>query len=206
MALKTVVKVSNVTNLSDARYCAGMGVEMLGFSMDESSEHYVSPDKLSEIRGWVAGVRIVGETASTDLTEIENALAAYEPDLLQIEDTALLPDILALGLPVILKVDMAKFTHEQLAAFLNLAPKEIEYVLLESGANVNYDDELKDVLRRLTQHERILLGMGVTAGNVNELLADIPVEGIAISGGSEDRPGFRDFGQLMDVLEVLEEE
>ena len=26
MALQTIVKISNVTNLSDARYCAGMGV------------------------------------------------------------------------------------------------------------------------------------------------------------------------------------
>ena len=35
--LKTLIKVSNINNLSDARYCAGMGVEMLGFSMDELS-------------------------------------------------------------------------------------------------------------------------------------------------------------------------
>jgi phosphoribosylanthranilate isomerase len=31
MPLKTFVKVGCITNLSDARYCAGMGVDMLGF-------------------------------------------------------------------------------------------------------------------------------------------------------------------------------
>ena len=32
MPLKTFVKVGNITNLSDARYCAGMGVDMLRIS------------------------------------------------------------------------------------------------------------------------------------------------------------------------------
>ena len=31
--LKTLVKVSGIENLSDARYCAGMGVEFLGFPL-----------------------------------------------------------------------------------------------------------------------------------------------------------------------------
>ena len=57
--LKTVVKISNVTNLSDARYCAGMGVEMLGFSIDEAAETYVDLKKFNDIRSWIAGVQIV---------------------------------------------------------------------------------------------------------------------------------------------------
>ena len=74
MALKTLVKISNVTNLSDARYCAGMGVDMLGFSMDADSPDYIEPKKFAEIRGWVAGVQIVGETQSTDPDVIEQLL------------------------------------------------------------------------------------------------------------------------------------
>ncbi len=37
MALKTIVKVGNITNLSDARYCAVMGVDMLGFCLNKQS-------------------------------------------------------------------------------------------------------------------------------------------------------------------------
>ena len=44
--LKTIVKVSEVNNLSDARYCAGMGVEYIGFSMDN-----VPFEKYKEMRG-----------------------------------------------------------------------------------------------------------------------------------------------------------
>lgn len=35
MALKTFVKISGVNNLSDARYCAGMGVNQLGFNIED---------------------------------------------------------------------------------------------------------------------------------------------------------------------------
>ena len=80
MSLKTIVKISNVTNLSDARYCAGMGVDMLGFSMDADSPNYIDPKKFGEIRGWVAGVQIVGETTATDPDVIEQLLDTYQPD------------------------------------------------------------------------------------------------------------------------------
>jgi phosphoribosylanthranilate isomerase len=53
--LTKTVKISNVTNLSDARYCAGMGVEMLGFSIDEDSPNYISPkNSRISVPGWLA--------------------------------------------------------------------------------------------------------------------------------------------------------
>jgi phosphoribosylanthranilate isomerase len=75
--LKTTIKVSNLNNLSDARYCAGMGVEMLGFSMDE-----LDFDKFREMRGWLAGVQIVGETNSNDVSIIIGLVEKYQPDYL----------------------------------------------------------------------------------------------------------------------------
>ena len=89
MALQTIVKVSTVNNLTDARYCAGMGVDLLGFSMDGSSPDYVDPVRFAEIRSWVSGVQIVGETSSDDPEQIEQLLADYQPDLLQVDESAL---------------------------------------------------------------------------------------------------------------------
>jgi phosphoribosylanthranilate isomerase len=68
--LTRTVKISNVTNLSDARYCAGMGVEMLGFSIDEDSPNYISPKKFEDICSWLAGVTLVAETAQTNAESI----------------------------------------------------------------------------------------------------------------------------------------
>ncbi|AKD56598.1 phosphoribosylanthranilate isomerase [Spirosoma radiotolerans] len=212
MALKTLVKISNVTNLSDARYCAGMGVDMLGFSMDADSPDYVAPTKFAEIRGWLAGVQIVGETRSVDPESIEQLLETYRPDLLQVDEAALLPYLSTLGtsdreLRFILRADVAQMTLDQLDTLLQTGAANADYVLLESNGPVNMEDELKTLLQRQTTRYSILLGTGISAENVHELLAELSaVRGIALSGGIEEQPGNKEFGELMDILEAIEEE
>ncbi|CAN5267320.1 hypothetical protein BH09BAC4_BH09BAC4_07130 [soil metagenome] len=206
MALQTLVKISNVTNLSDARYCAGMGVDMLGFSMDADSPDYVEPKKFDEIRAWVAGVQIVGETASTDPEVIEQLLDTYHPDLLQVDEAALLPYLGTFEKPLILRTDLSQVTLDQLDTLLQTGSTGADYVLLESNGPIHLDDELKTALQRLSARYPILLGTGVSVANVHELLAQLPVRGIALSGGNEERPGNKEFGELMDILEAIEED
>ncbi|GAB3336443.1 hypothetical protein GCM10027299_46510 [Larkinella ripae] len=205
MALSTIVKISNVTNLSDARYCAGMGVDLLGFSMDEGSEQYVAPDKFKEIRSWVTGLHIVGETASMDAIEIEQLVELYQPDVLQIEESALLPYLSTFDCRIILKADLSLMTLDQLETFFSsIQSDQVDYYLLESKGAVNLDDELKTVLQHLAARYPVLLGIGFAADSIHDLLAELPIQGIALTGGDEDRPGSRDFGELMDILEILE--
>ena len=206
MALKTLVKISNVTNLSDARYCAGMGVDMLGFSMDAHSPDYVEPAKFTEMRSWVAGVQIVGETTSTDPDVIEQLLDTYQPDLLQVNEAALLPYLSTFGKPIILRVDLLQLTLDQLNTLFQTGSAGAEYVLLESNGPLHVDDDLRTALQRLAGRHPILLGTGISATNVHQLLADLPVRGIALSGGNEERPGNKEFGELMDILEAIEDE
>lgn len=211
MALKTLVKISNVTNLSDARYCAGMGVDMLGFSMDTDSPDYVDPKKFGEIRGWVAGVQIVGETSSTDPELIEELISTYQPDLLQVDEAALLPYLSTLtktehDLRFILRVDVAQLTFDQLDTTLQTGATNADYVLLESKGPMRLDDDVKELLKRQASRYPILLGTGISVGNVHQLLDDLLVKGIALSGGVEEQPGNKEFGELMDILEAIEED
>lgn len=206
MALKTLVKISNVTNLSDARYCAGMGVDMLGFSMDADSPDYVDPAKFTQIRSWVAGVLIVGETTSTDPEVIEQLLDTYQPDLLQVDEAALLPYLGTFGKQLILRADLSQLTLDQLDTLFQTGSTGAEYVLLESNGPLHLDDDLKTVLQRLASHYPVLLGTGISVDNVHSLLTDLPVQGIALSGGNEERPGNKEFGELMDILQAIEVE
>ena len=76
MSLKLKIKVGNITNLSDARYSAGMGVDWLGFRMDN-----IDPQTFREITGWVTGPRFVIEIHQpSDL----NKAVDYTPDYLEI--------------------------------------------------------------------------------------------------------------------------
>jgi phosphoribosylanthranilate isomerase len=204
MALKTLVKISNVTNLSDARYCAGMGVDMLGFSMDTDSADYVDPARFTEMRSWVAGVLIVGETTSTDIDIIEQLLDTYQPDLLQVDESAMLPYLSTFGKRLILRVNLSLLTLDQLNTLFQTGASGAEYVLLESSGPLHLDDDLKSALQRLASRYAILLGTGISVSNVHDLLSELPVQGIALSGGNEEQPGNKEFGELMDILEAIE--
>ena len=80
MALSTIVLVNQISNLSDARYCAGMGVEMLGFSVEENTASYITPEAFKEISGWVAGVKLVGEVEEMPAEEVQALLQRYPLD------------------------------------------------------------------------------------------------------------------------------
>ena len=101
--LKTQVKVSSITNLSDARYCAGMGVDLLGFAIQE-----ISLEKFTEIRNWLAGVEIVGEFSTHDAEEIKAKVAEYQPDYLEIDTKVNLVAIQDIAIPKILRVNIDK--------------------------------------------------------------------------------------------------
>ena len=84
MALRTFVKVSTISNLSDARYCAGMGVDLLGFCTIEEQDDYMHPARFQEIRGWVTGPKIVAEVYGLkDAGQLQRILDDYKPHYLQ---------------------------------------------------------------------------------------------------------------------------
>ncbi|MBA4849867.1 N-(5'-phosphoribosyl)anthranilate isomerase [Emticicia sp. BO119] len=198
MALQTLVKVGNITNLSDARYCAGMGVELVGFVMDKFSNDFMPAEKLKEIKSWLAGVQIVGETQSSDYEEIAAHLQTYEVDILQISDPALLPKITSLGKPIILKLESDSAYIED---YLKLYNSFVSYFLIEG-------DELTDfVLYHLKEYafdNPVILGFGITADNIEKILSETQIKGIALKGSHELRPGYKDYDELSEIFELLE--
>src|SRR5882762_4050125 len=73
--LITKVKVGQVTNLSEARYCAGMGVDFLSFPISS-----VDPKTYQEITGWVAGPKFGVEADSKTISTIYE----YKADFIEI--------------------------------------------------------------------------------------------------------------------------
>ena len=204
--LKTVVKISNVTNLSDARYCAGMGVEMLGFSIDETVASYVDLKKFNDIRSWIAGVQIVAETELTEASLLLEKIERYQPNAIQISNAELLPWLKSeTARPLILKVEADQDADTIEDIMVQNAPY-VTYFLLESSSNTSLSGDWPDFLNTLSARFSILLGFGITTENASFLLDDINISGIALQGGEEIRPGYKEFGDLMDVLEALEEE
>ena len=202
MALKTIVKISNVTNLSDARYCAGMGVEMIGFSLDENSEDYVDATKFAGITGWLAGVKLVGEISG----QPEIDLSAYPIDSLQINTPTLFDFFAEVEVPVLLSIQVRDLAHlEGSAKVMEEYKNRVAYFVLESE-NLGIDELTAPILRRLCAKYPVLIGFGLSRDNVNAVLDRIGPAGIALKGGKEIKPGLKDFDELAEVLEEIEVE
>ncbi|GIV38338.1 MAG: hypothetical protein KatS3mg033_0138 [Thermonema sp.] len=210
MGLKTFVKVS-VNNLSDARYCAGMGVDMLGFCMEAENPNFVSPEKYFEIIGWLAGVEFVGEFHNYDLKQINKVLADYPVHGLQIDREDVLEELRQIsintdvhGLPVLFRLylhaHMNLFTIEPL---LEKYHKLVKMFVLESEVDRLTVAEMQQ-LKKLAEKYPILLGYGITPDNIQLLLSEVPLKGIALHGSDELRPGLKDFDELADILEAIE--
>ena len=195
--LKTLVKISNISNLSDARYCAGMGVELLGFSMDN-----LAIGRFTEIRNWVAGVQIVGETDASDAAIILEKIETYKPDYLQVNNLEVLPQLSDLALPIILKMNFESFVNNDLLTIKN---KNIAYLLLESNDEfIHLENDVLTQLNKIAMSHNLLLGFGLTEANLHETLDEVPLRGIALIGGEELRPGYKEIDELMNMLELLE--
>lgn len=187
MALKTLVKVGSITNLSDARYCAGMGVDFLGFRVVQGEANAMAAKTFQEIRGWIAGPQIVAELYGLrDRQQLESILTDFQPDFLEFsldEWEFLAP---APPLPFMLSVKPS----DELPAGM---PKP-SYLI------VNVPDD--SFSRFLPQNE--ILAAVASKHRLDESLTLTGVAGVCLTGGYEIRPGLKAEDDLPDILEALE--
>ena len=191
MPLKTIVKVGNISNLSDARYCSGMGVDILGIAAIPTNSAYLSPDLYHEIRGWITGPSIVAELYGIDKTHsISDIIEKYAPDYLEIDIKEL--DVLPadVTLPLILKVSDIEELNR-----ISIDKSRIAYVVLEES-NLSH-------AKTLATDYKVLIELR-SASDLQTTIDNYPIKGFTLIGSPELRPGFKDYGDLADVLEQLE--
>jgi phosphoribosylanthranilate isomerase len=195
--LKTQVKVSSIANLSDARYCAGMGVEWLGFPLQE-----ITIERFTEIRNWLAGVQIVGEFTKATAEQIREAVATYKPDVIEIDSSVSLVAIQSIEIPKMLRVNID--TDNLPAIFAASAPYVSHFLVV--GDSVDSLTGMEASVEIWAAQYPIILGLEIPEGDLDEWVEQSSIQGIGLVAGQEDRPGFRDFTDLMTILEKLETE
>lgn len=187
MSLKTKVKAGNITNLSDARYCAGMGVEWLSFPAD-----VVNPITFKEITDWVAGPQFVLEVTGATT---EDAIRQYPVTSLEI------------GLDQMPLMDHFPFV-EWFVRFPASVWTTQKNTLLKRRDKISYivleiDHQDISVVKEIASYFKILIHQSDTL-SVDVMLA-LPIEGINVIGEDELKPGLKDFDKLAAILEELEE-
>jgi phosphoribosylanthranilate isomerase len=192
MALKTLVKVGKISNLSDARYCAGMSVDMLGFNVI-AGQDYVSPELFKEIRGWFTGPAVVAEAYGIGKHEdLASIVQQYLPDFIEgrLDDIRKLHSAFA---SYILNTTYSEIKAH--AEDLGIYRNQIAYLIIPGSTPVHEIEELSKEYKILLQVER---------STPDEVLYNSHIKGIAMQGSAEDKPGLKNYDALAEVLEKLE--
>jgi phosphoribosylanthranilate isomerase len=183
MALKTNVLVENITNLSEARYCAGMGVNFLAFPAQ-----HVDPKLYKDITGWVHGPEMAidiqnNSNPSADLNEYQ------APNI--ICSISQLVDGLQSVSKFIVRLTPSEWNANKL--FLSQHNREIGYLL--------FSELDKESIKESSKEFKVYVAMG--SNSLSDLLA-LPIEGIALKGSDEMKAGLKSYEHLSEVLEELE--
>lgn len=193
MRLKTKVKVGNITNLSDARYCSGMGVDLLGFPIG-SGDGKISMETFEEIVEWVAGPEFILEFSDVidhDLLQKVTQLKSIKLIQLTLDQFSKL-DLKQIGKPVIITTDLNTWKQKRIdliadsIAYLIIEDKKLDWIEIEA---------INRQIPVIVPHNHL-----PKASDPSEL----PITGISMEGSDEDKPGNKNYDHLTEVLESLE--
>jgi phosphoribosylanthranilate isomerase len=200
MSLKTKVKVGNITNLSDARYCAGMGVDMLGFAIGETDGQGVGATKFKEITDWISGPEFILELPEGAIDGISEK---YNVSLIELHASEISkPNLLKSGQQFIIRIDLSNWKQYQKDLLQNI--DAIKYVIVANSHSLN-DHEAKSIVAEMAVDFSVLLGFEIKVQLLDEYLR-WPIAGLALNGSAETSPGIKDYDHLSSILEKLEVE
>ncbi len=193
--LKYPVYVQNITNLSDARYCAGMGVAYLGFCFDVHSGF--SQTQYYAIKGWLSGVAFVAEFYDSNLDYILKTIEEIKPDfvLLDAKNHAWQSQI---HIPIIFRFDVKENLHF-------FVPKESLVLVCSSNINdniTNYGGLIKQLVHDYSY--KLFLSFNFDNHQIDTIFSTYLPFGIALTGEDEEAPGLKNFDHLSTILESIE--
>jgi len=204
MGLTIPVILNSVNNLSDARYAAGMGVDMMGFEVETGAERYVSPELFKAITSWLSGIQTVVEVTVLTPELLSTIQEHYQPDLIQFEKIEGVDSEALSSYACIQKFTFEKGKEkESLERIEDQLTTNYSYVLFELSDWSDWRSHT-DFLSKLNERNAILWALPIEKEDV-EIIQELELTGISLKGGDEQRPGWKDLDQLIDILEALEE-
>ncbi len=206
MALLVPVMVRGINNLSDARYCAGMGADSLTFRLDPAFADHLTTAVLKELSGWISGVQLVGEFDTLPIADINTLVLECGLHAVLLHRHRPAQELAQLTVPAFhlhnWEVDMLPEDVEQ--RFQDLAPHYLGFVLADAPSPL---PKATEIVRLIEQARRfpLWLGAGFAPTGLRAYVEQLRPAGIVLEGGDEIKPGLRDFDELEAIFEALEE-
>lgn len=211
--LKTKVKASSITNLTDARYFAAWEVEWLGFNFDTGADNHIPLVNMKAIKEWVDGVKIVGEFSMHTSEDMLAAIDLIGLDAVQANMAMPLEELIELQDKEIIKefvIEPTTTETELQDRWSDLAPYANTFLLDFNKNGISWEEIKKNdklslsYLRDLCQEQQVIIGLDFNANIVEEVLETLHPYGINVQGGLEEKVGYKSFDELDEVFEVIE--
>lgn len=188
--------IRGINNLSDARYCAGMGADKLTFVLDPALPSHLDARTVKELAGWIAGVELIGEFDRLNAAEINALSAQCALDAVLLRRPRSAAELAEIAPPVYVEL-----APESLALPPPL-PDSLLGLVVELPATVSAETWAE--LHNLAGQRPLWIGPGLQPDWARELATRLHPAGLVFPSGDEVKPGLRDFDQLEAVFEALE--
>ena len=178
--LKAKIKISQVNNLTDARYFSAWGVDYLGFDINSDSPHFISPPKVKEISDWIEGPTILLEaTLDMDDLWIENYRQYLESVI----------------------VEKPSARSEKLLHYIEDGQDQPNIVTFKcndpwSSISISFVESL------IRSYDEVYLDIPFVLADIDMILAS-GIKGLVIRGGEEEMVGFKSYDDLDEIFEHL---
>jgi phosphoribosylanthranilate isomerase len=193
----TKVKICGITNADDARFCASLGADFLGFVFVPSSPRYIAPEKAAEIlldRGdrVAAAVQRVGVFRDESPETIRRIVRDVGLDIVQLHGNESDADVAAIGVPVIKAFRVDDVLPETVSS--------ADWLMFDSGGGTGrvFDWSL---LARYRRGKPFFLAGGITPENVAAAIAAVQPDAIDVASGVERAPGIKDHDKVRELFE-----
>ena len=198
MKSKKFIKIRGVNNLSDARYCAGMMVDVIGFNLNLNDQNCVDVELLKAITQWIQGPEIAGEFDDMALEPIQTYLSQVDLDIIETSNSSLLAPLSETGKKIYFKINIEDINSEE-ELLNNIKEGQIADKIVICRSTINKAQIVIPSLAHSSHSEQMINGFNLELDQLHLWPA------IEIMATTEEKPGFKDYGEIMDILEFIED-
>ncbi|MEM6764141.1 MAG: hypothetical protein AAF824_04575 [Bacteroidota bacterium] len=194
------LKISRITNLQDARYCAAEGVHFLSFSLERGYDQKLSVQTVWNIANWLEGPAYIIELNTFSLDELKEVSQSVS--------------VSAISLPI---EDWAEalwmYTDSLILRATEDFPLEVVQDLLQKasmqGKNLQFEISCEQ-LEEVSKWEPVFPNIFLHFKDVDKTEALINLNenypfGISLGSEVEEAPGMLDYDKTGKILSVYQE-
>ena len=203
------LKICGITNLADARYCAGAGADYLGFIQYERSPRYIAPKVAHDIIEWIYGSETVGVFVNAAVDEVNEAVDTAGFDLAQLHGDESPWECSQIQVPVIKAFRVKPDTNlDRLRGSIEEYMPFVQHILLDThhpdqygGTGATFD---WSIAQKLAPDYPLFLAGGISTENLQSAVELVQPFGVDVSSSLEASPGLKDMDKLMDFFGIFQ--